>query len=184
MGKVFAGLGTERLPFMNPNFPMLSVSNARYKVQCFLVEEIIRENLNEKMLWILSQADSSSELTDSEFKVNTLHIGIAYDIQSILSNSNSLGDRKNVRITKSSNYRDSNYRGVCLKIFKGSENFVRISKSSNCTSSNWTELMVCALLCCKFTRISCSRFQCPFGHHFDGQCPFFGRKGDTSVPAQ
>ena len=32
------------------------------------------------------------------------------DLQSALSKSKSPGDRKNIRITKSSNYRDSKYR--------------------------------------------------------------------------
>ena len=49
------------------------------------------------------------------------------------ANSNSLGDRKNVRITKSSNYRDSNYRGFCEEICKGSENFVRSRKGFDYT---------------------------------------------------
>ena len=43
----------------------------------------------------------------------------------------SLWDIVNVRITKSSNYRDSNYRGYLFEIFKGPENFVRITKSLN-----------------------------------------------------
>ena len=52
-------------------------------------------------------------------------------IQSILSNSKSLGDFKDVRITKS-----SNSRGFLLEIFKGLEDLVGISKSSNYTSFN------------------------------------------------
>ena len=51
-------------------------------------------------------------------------------------------DRQNVRITKSSNHRDSSYRGFCWEIFVGPENFVRIGKRSNCKSSNWMELSV------------------------------------------
>ena len=39
-------------------------------------------------------------------------------MQSILSNSNSLGDRKNVRITKSLNYKDSDHRAFTLRDFQ------------------------------------------------------------------
>ena len=35
--------------------------------------------------------------------------------KSIQSNSNALVNRKNVRITKLSNYRDANYIGFCLE---------------------------------------------------------------------
>ena len=62
--------------------------------------------------------------------------------QSTLSNSNSLGDRKDARIT---NVRIADIRiiaGFGLEIFKGPENLVRISKTSNFTSSHWTELTV------------------------------------------
>ena len=56
-----------------------------------------------------------------------------------MKQSNSLGSRKNVRITKSSNYRDLNYR-ASLEIFKvrvlDLNIFARISKCSNGTSSN------------------------------------------------
>ena len=64
-------------------------------------------------------------------------------------NSNSLGDRKNVQTTKSSNYRDSNYRSFYLEIFKRPENFSRISKSSNHTSSHYTRLTAYIHIDCK-----------------------------------
>ena len=44
-------------------------------------------------------------------------------LQSTLSNSSSLGDRKYVRITKSSNYRELNYRGSLLGDFQGTRKF-------------------------------------------------------------
>ena len=47
-----------------------------------------------------------------------------------------LGDRKKIRITKGSNYRDSNRRGFLSGDFQGPENFAPTRKSSNYTSSN------------------------------------------------
>ena len=44
-------------------------------------------------------------------------------MQSTLSNSNSLGNRKNVRLAKSSNYRDSNDRGFLVGDFEGNCKF-------------------------------------------------------------
>ena len=57
-------------------------------------------------------------------------------VQSTLFNSNSLGGRENVRITKISNYADSSHEAFCSEIFKGPENFVRIGKSLNYMSLN------------------------------------------------
>ena len=50
------------------------------------------------------------------------------DIQSTLSNSNYLGDRKTVRITKRSNCRDSDHKAFCLEIFKQTEIFLELVK--------------------------------------------------------
>ena len=58
------------------------------------------------------------------------------DMQSSLSKSNSLEDRKNVRTTK---VRIAEIRIIevsCLEIFKGSDNVVPISEALNYTSSN------------------------------------------------
>ena len=44
---------------------------------------------------------------------------VKFVAKSTLANSNSLGDRKNVRIIKSSNYRYSNYRGFLFGDFQG-----------------------------------------------------------------
>ena len=53
-----------------------------------------------------------------------------------MSNSNSLGDRKNVQTEMQI------IEVACSEIFTGPENFVRISKISNYTSSNQTALTV------------------------------------------
>ena len=42
-----------------------------------------------------------------------------FEIQPTLSSSNSSGDRRNVRMTKRSNYRDSHYRGFSFGNFQG-----------------------------------------------------------------
>ena len=50
-------------------------------------------------------------------------------LQSTLSNSNSLGDRKSIPVTKGSNYKDSNYRGFRLEVFKGCDNLFEFAEA-------------------------------------------------------
>ena len=65
------------------------------------------------------------------------------NIQSTLSNSSSLGDRKKMfelQMVRASETRI--IEDFCWEISKGPENCVRSSKISNDTSSNWTQLTV------------------------------------------
>ena len=71
-----------------------------------------------------------SRISDREMSVKEkspiLHLAMMLEIQSTLSNSNYLGHRKNARITKISNYRDSNYRGFLLDLQGDLKSFFKL----------------------------------------------------------
>ena len=79
------------------------------KVYCPIIHHLIQSTLsNSKSLGGGKMFELQSTLSNSNF----LRIVKMFELQSNLSNSNS-EDCKNASITKSSNHRDSNYRGFC-----------------------------------------------------------------------